>query len=80
MPASVYVCQGGCGTFEEKRGEMRERGFVNPKLYCVRCVETIDEFLEERDTLHTRLSEEWSVGLSDLVNKYQVDNRRLPDV
>lgn len=80
MPASVYICQGGCGAYEENLAEMNERGFVNPRLYCARCVETIDEFLEERDVIHTRLSQEWSLELSNLVNKYQVDNRKLPDV
>ena len=79
MPASVYVCQGGCGTFEENRAEMSARGLVDEKLYCKDCVVVIDVYLKDRDDLHTRLAEGWANGLAALAEQYGVDGRKLPD-
>ncbi len=79
MPASVYVCQGGCGDFEPDRSRMHARGIVNEKLYCAKCVVEIDRYLEERDVLHTELAEWWSKGLAELAETYAEEGRRLPD-
>ena len=79
MPASVFVCQGGCGTFEPDRSKMHARGLVNERLYCADCAIVIDEYLEKRDELHTRVAREWSEGLAALAQEYGSDEVRLPD-
>ena len=70
MPASVYVCQGGCGTFEPDRAKMHARGIVNEKLYCEKCVGKVDEYLGARDHLHTELADRWSNGLALLMEEF----------
>jgi hypothetical protein len=79
MPASVYVCQGGCGAFEEDVSQMNPRGIVNEKLYCAACIEEIDEYLTERDELHTRLAADWGLELQVLKDAFSKDGRHLPD-
>lgn len=79
MPASVYVCQGGCGAFEPDLKKMHARGMVNEKLYCAACVVVIDEYLRKRDELHTRLAREWSHEMAALASEYGSDEVRLPD-
>jgi len=79
MPASVYVCQGGCGTFEPDRENMHARGIVNEKLYCDVCIFFIDEYLKARDELHTNLAKDWADGLGELANEFATEGRKLPD-
>jgi hypothetical protein len=79
MPAAVYVCQGGCGTFEEDASKLHPRGVVNQRHYCEQCVKEIDKYLQARDELHTRLAVEWSEGLMKLTSEYAAKGRRLPD-
>jgi hypothetical protein len=70
MASSVYVCQGGCGRLEEDLTKLESRGFVSPKLYCVACIPMIDQYLQERDDLHTKLGRDWANGLSELHRRY----------
>ena len=79
MPASVYICQGGCGAFEPDRAEMHARGIVNEKLYCEKCVVVADEYLAARDELHTRLADKWSNGLAELGADFAETLKVLPD-
>jgi len=80
MPASVYVCQGGCGTFEPDHAKMHARGFVNEKLYCATCVILVDKYLELRDELHTELARRWSEDLAVLQSDYVKQGVKvLPD-
>jgi len=79
MSASVYVCQGGCGKFEEDITEMNPRGIVSEKLYCNACIEEIDEYLTQRDELHSHLANEWSEKLFALQGSYDKEGRSLPD-
>ena len=79
MPASAYICQGGCGKLEPEMDKMHARGQVNEKLYCDTCVVVIDEYLRKRDELHTRLAREWSHGLAVLASEYGSEEVRLPD-
>jgi hypothetical protein len=79
MPATVYVCQGGCGKFEEDLAQMTPRGIISEKLYCGACIEEIDEYLSERDDLHTKLAADWGLELQVLKDSYAKDGRHLPD-
>ena len=79
MPASVYVCQWGCGTFEEDHSKMHERGIVNPKLYCSKCIGDVDAYLAERDRIHTHLAEKWSRELAETRKMFDEEGRRFPD-
>jgi len=79
MSAAVYVCQGGCGTFEADISKLYQRGIVNERLYCEECVLEIDKYLQARDELHTKIAVEWSEGLAALVEEYATEGRRLPD-
>lgn len=79
MPASVYVCQGGCGAFEPDIAKMHMRGIVNEKLYCEKCIAIIDGFIKSRDNLHTDLADRWTNGLALLVEEFAAEGRKLPD-
>lgn len=79
MPASVYVCQGGCGTFEPDRSKLHARGIVNEKLYCEKCVVHADAYIESRDELHTALAQDWSEGLAALAAEFSGHLKVLPD-
>ena len=80
MPAAtVHVCQGGCGVFEEDFSKMHVRGFVNEKAYCAKCVVVVDSYLEMRDALHTNISEQWSDGLASLQKDFFERVKNLPD-
>jgi hypothetical protein len=80
MPAaSVFVCQGGCGTFEPDAAKMQARGIVNEKLYCEKCIVQVDDYLSARDNLHTRLAVEWADGLAGLRRDWEKVVKALPD-
>ncbi len=79
MAEQAYICQGGCGAFEEDSSQMHSRGIVNPKLYCPACVHRADEYIDERDKLHTRLAQEWQEGLAGLASDYEGILKALPD-
>lgn len=55
----AYVCQ-GCRGVEEDLTEMFPRGIIAEKLYCAKCIERVDEYLDARDALHTFLAEKWA--------------------
>jgi hypothetical protein len=77
--SSVFICQGGCGTFDEDASKFQTRGFVNEKLYCEKCVVVADAYLFCRDSIHTKLATEWSEGLSELAAVYSPTLKNLPD-
>lgn len=85
MTNPVYLCQGGCGNFAQSPADFQERGMVTPRLYCATCVVLVDEYLQKRDDLHTRVANEWADGLSALYERYAVPSEirpqgmRLPD-
>lgn len=79
MPASVFVCQGGCGTFEPDASKMHPRGIVNEKLYCEVCIVVVDQYLRARDELHTMLAEEWAGSLAALAEDFTDRVKALPD-
>ncbi len=80
MPAGMaYVCQ-GCRGVEEDITEMSPRGIVTEKLYCPKCIERVDEYLDERDELHTHLAEQWAEHRAALASAFEsVGIRSLPD-
>ena len=80
MPAGMaYVCQ-GCSGVTEDVTEMSPRGIVTEKLYCGKCIERVDEYLDERDALHTRLANEWAEDRAALASNCESDGiRNLPD-
>ncbi len=59
----AYICQ-GCGEMRATIGEMHERGFVNKRLYCAKCVKLVDEYLAVRDAIHTEVSKVWEEDLA----------------
>jgi hypothetical protein len=77
--SSVFICQGGCGTFDEDASKFQTRGFVNEKLYCEKCVIVADKYIEERDKIHTFLSGKWSDGLVRLAADFSSLLKNLPD-
>ena len=80
MPATVaYVCQGGCGKFTKDVSELSERGMVNAKLYCDKCVVIVDSYLEMRDALHTDIALRWSKDLASLQGDFLSRVKNLPD-
>ena len=79
MAIQAYVCQGGCGNFEEDVSKLHSRGMVTPKLYCSACVHRADEYIEERDKIHTRLAKEWEDGLMYLASDFSGVLKVLPD-
>ena len=79
MPASVYICQGGCGTFEEDVSKLFARGIVHEKLYCAKCVASVDSYLEMRDALHDDLAKQWAEGMFTLESEFKKSVKVLPD-
>jgi len=77
--SAVFICQGGCGTFEEDVSKFQVRGMVNEKLYCEKCVVIADSYLGARDDVHTFLSGKWSEGLANLAEDYSGLLKNLPD-
>jgi hypothetical protein len=80
MPAGMaYVCQ-GCRGVEEDITEMFPRGIVTEKLYCSKCIERVDEYLDARDALHTRLANEWAEDRAALASNFNdAGIKSLPD-
>lgn len=80
MPTGMaYVCQ-GCRGVEEDITEMSPRGIVTEKLYCPKCIERVDEYLDSRDALHTRLANEWAEDRAALASDFESGGiRNLPD-
>jgi hypothetical protein len=75
----AYVCQ-GCRGVEEDLTEMSPRGYVTEKLYCSKCIERVDEYLDARDELHTRLAQDWAQERAALAADFETGGiRSLPD-
>ena len=76
---TVYICQGGCGIYKESSADLNERGLINERLYCDRCVIHVDAYLKARDDLHTKIAMEWSDGMVELAGRFSSLIKRLPD-
>ena len=75
----AYVCQ-GCREVKEDFTEMSSRGIVTEKLYCQKCIERVDEYLDARDVLHTELAEMWAEKRAWLASDFETGGiRNLPD-
>ena len=60
----------GCGTSECASGFV-SYGWFSPVDYCSNCGAIYEEFVKDRDDLHTDLANQWTGGIAKLRDKYR---------
>ncbi len=64
------VCDGGCGQTTPNIGEFKEYGTAQKRRYCVACAITVEDYIAERDALHTQLAQSWSDEMAQLQSEW----------
>lgn len=80
--ALLFQCDGGCGMTATDQAQLTPVGFSEPKTYyCAMCLPTIQQFLADRDVLHTRLAKAWQTELAFLMEAWKNGHPggKLPD-
>ncbi|MGH3626855.1 MAG: hypothetical protein ACRDRL_05350 [Sciscionella sp.] len=72
----------GCGCRETPDTPLNAIGLIEPRDYCAVCAPIAEEFVKQRDELHSRVAGVWQEGYAVLRRKFAENHPDmvLPDV